>query len=359
MNPPPGPESASNNFHMSIPLPPERREAYDALFTGNDEVIHAYFASLFRGLTLEEKYSRRILDECGKVRPEWVENFHLAYPLPRDKVHLLQAAEAGALRDVNAVVQGFQRLGILDEKLRLTESGLFKLISALPLTEQVKRLPVAYDEFSIAKVADASTESYVAARYEELGYECFHDEGAALAILMTCSLLNEIPTLRSLCQDSFALASPITSNLAQMFSHTETLPDGTKRLAPKKIERFCEILARTTRARIEAGWLVRVECGERNGYRALQNYPDLDKVIRLFECLGPERFVQLHRLELQNFGQWGGWPDITAFRGRDVVLVEVKQNDKLMFHQARTITRLASLVPHTLAEIRVARLKLT
>ena len=85
---------------------------------------------------------------------------------------------------------------------------------------------------------------------------------------------------------------------------------------------------------------------------------DRDKVIRLFEALGVERFVRLCRLELEDMLHWGGWPDITAFKGREVVLTEVKQKDKLMFHQARTLQRLAAVVPEIISGVRVARLTL-
>jgi hypothetical protein len=343
---------------MSMPLPADRRAAYDALFTGDDSPIHEYFSSLFPGLADEEKVERRFLNEDGTVRPEWAENYCMAYPLPKDKTKVLLAAEAGELKEVDPVVRGFQRLGLVDNALRLTSDGRFKLIAALPLQEQVRRLNVVYEEFSAPKVAGTRTERYVTSKYEEQGFECFHDEGGALAVMRTCSLLTEMPTLRELCTDNFALESPITSNLAQLFSQVQRLPDGTNNLSPQKVERFCEILARTTPERIAAGWQVSLECAERNRYDSGMRNMGRDKVIRLFEALGIERFVRLCRLELEDMRHWGGWPDITAFKGREVVLTEVKQKDKLMFHQARTLQRLAAVVPEIISGVRVARLTL-
>lgn len=352
---------------MSTPLHAQERAAYDAFFTGDDTAIDNCFAPSEEDLALEasisedyqaemeqERAKRRMLDENRNAKWQWADHFCRAYPLPKDKVKVLQAAEAGELRDVDLVVQGFQRLRILDSALRLTDDGRFKLIASLPLAEQARRLPVTYEEFTAPKMAGATTESYVAAQYEERGYECIEDEGGTIALLKTCSLLNELPTLRSMTQDKLVLDSPIFTNLAQMFSHAEEMPDGRKQISPEKIERFCEILARTTPERIEAGMRLEVEC--RKQYAGDVPLPNMSKPIRLFQSLGVERFVRLCRLELENFDHWGGWPDITAFKGDEVVLIEVKQKDKLMFHQARTIARLAELVPNTISSLRVARI---
>jgi hypothetical protein len=281
----------------------------------------------------------------------------MAYPLQRDKVKVLLAAEAGELREADLVVQGFQRLGILDSSLRLTESGRFKLIASLPLSEQVRRLPVGYEQITTAKAPGVTTESYVADRYRAQGYECYEDEGGALALLRIYSLLSDVAALRSIVTDKFALESPIVSNLAQVFSHLENTHDGEKRLAPERVDRLCEILAHTSPERILAGRRVHQECSHANGLGgASDRYADPEKLLRLFHALGLARFLQVCRFELENAG---GWPDITAFRGSEVVLIEVKQKDKLMFHQAQVAARLSALVPDTITAVRLARITLT
>lgn len=363
---------ARHNPLMSMTLPAERRAAYDAFFTGDDTAIENCFAPSEDDLDMEAQLSEsfresmarqragaRMLDERGDAKLAWAEHFCMAYPLPKDKVKVLQAAEAGELHEIDAVVRGFQRLRVLDSSLRLTPDGRFKLISALPLAEQVRRLPVAYEEYTDVSTPGASTESYVARRYVEQGYECFEDEGGTIALLKTCSLLSELPTLRAMTQDKMALESPIFSNLAQMFTHAEDMDDGIKQIPPKKIDGFCEILTRTTPERIEAGMKMLIECSsQHDGGRMAQFHSDPSKPLRLFQAWGVERFVRACRLELENFAHWGGWPDITAFKGNEVVLIEVKQKDKLMFHQARTIARLAQLVPGVFSSLRVARITL-
>lgn len=358
---------------MSMFLAPERRAAFDAFFTGDDAVIEncyadsvgagdpetdAWLGEGFLEQIRQDRAKLQMLDDDRNAKPRWAEHFCMAYPLSRDKVKVLQAAEAGELAKADLLAQGFQRLGLLDRELRLTDKGRFKLISALPMTEQVRRLPVVYEEVTASKKAGASTESYVAAKYEEQGFECFEDEGCAIAVLRSYSLLNELPTLRALATDKFAVDSPVVSNLAEMFTHAEETPAGSKRISPDRIDRFCEILAQTTPQRLEAGRHVSVECCRQLGQPLSRWHSNHEKLVRFFESLGVERFVRLCRLELENLEAWGGWPDITAFRGGELVLVEVKQKDKLMFHQARTLARLATLVPHTITSVRVARISI-
>jgi hypothetical protein len=76
--------------------------------------------------------------------------------------------------------------------------------------------------------------------------------------------------------------------------------------------------------------------------QVLRFYPTvtLSKILGLYSALGNERLHAIARIFAQDpYTQRSGWPDLTLWRGQDVVFKEVKApGDKLQGSQERIIT---------------------
>jgi hypothetical protein len=306
-------------------------------------------------LTAQE-YFVPLLTSEGTFTPICAETFCAGYPLNKAWISLLQLVHDGQTQCIESLkLDILKRALLVGHDGQLTQRGRMKLTASLSLKQQVEILPVTYDEVRASQTLGPKTEQYVLEKYRNLGYVCQHDEGASFVMLQKMSWLNEIPTLKQyLSHDPLARDTSSFCVSTGYITFSNDARDGMPQVSGEIKSVFENILSKTTRERIIKGWQLYIAEQTALGMRPLSNEL-LDFYLLLFDTLGVEKLIELARFLMENTNRWGGWPDVTAIRGKEVVLIEAKRTDRILFHQARLLEEISYFRPRIFADVRVEK----
>jgi len=294
-----------------------------------------------------------VIDDRGVLTSWGCELLCAEYKLDKVFNTSLASVVANSIEGVAPEIRTqFQRCGLIDTEHKVTRNGYYKLIESLPLNEQVARLGIFHEELAFPKEDKKKVENYVVDYFEQRAFRCFADEGQIFSLLISLSLINELDRLNK--YSKFDLKHPPATcgvNLRTFWNDFASFPFCAT--DDRKIA-ILEIIGQTTKERICSG----IEMLQRAGSRQLRYY-DVNAILEFFESLGLDRLLKITSFLLDNPDCDTGWPDITAFKYGEVVLIEVKQNDKLRFSQARTISELVSKLGAILPKVQVCKVRLT
>lgn len=327
-----------------------------------NNIFHEFLSGNFENSDMlsVELSSRRLLPrDCinNHLTYNGAENLCYGVSLPKKLLQTLELIhrEGASYADFITLDQ-LRRCMLLDSSNCLTQHGYYKMIASLPLRAQVNELALSYGEQPVT--GDTfKTEEYVRASYENIGYRCVHDEGGLLYALMDSVLRPDSALLKSLIsQDTwYTPDNPFYEAMVSYLGNFETIaPNGPKFVSSHRKLALLEIMQKASEARVIAGHDLHS--------KAFANLPptaghkfNVDLLVDLFTCIGTKRLCALLSFHLDHPDCGHGLPDLIAFKENELIMIEVKRNDKLMFHQARTLHTLAALPREVISDIGIVK----
>lgn len=132
-------------------------------------------------------------------------------------------------------------------------------------------------------------------------------------------------------------------------------PIGPKYVSSDRKTALLGLVLEASEERIIAGHQLHSKAFEQLPAAAGHGY-SLELLLDLFACIGVKRLHELARFTLEHPDCGHGQPDLIAFRENELMLIEVKRTDKLMFHQARTIHMLSALPKDVISHVGIVKL---
>lgn len=218
------------------------------------------------------------------------------------------------------VIKKFKNNGICDTYGNLTEKGLIVAISYLSLEEQCKILGIKFEYAPI--ISKGEPEINALKFYKNQGYEGCSSEGAIIGVILYCLCFKYIyPVEFRKYEDRFGgyLCFPKCSR-ATLYILINLIKNGNEKIIKKN---FNKIFKRQYYY---------------YGKLWISQGIDEDLVIKIYNYLGNEEFINIGRLFFSNPNLYfKGWPDLIILKNDRVRFIEVKTNDKLRRSQIITI----------------------
>ena len=278
--------------------------------------------------------------------------------LPKPLLATLLLVHRGRVSDAEpTVVDQLRRCLLLDGGNCMTRHGYYKMIAGLPLKDQVNELVLSYAELPIAADDSTKTEERVRTAYVARGYRCIHDEGCLLFALIDAVLRPDTALLKPLISPDtwYTPDNPCYEAMVPYFGNFETIdPAGPRFVAPHRKAALLSIVQEASEARIVAGYRLHANAFEQLPPKSSHAY-GLELLLDLFACIGVKRLHALASFRLDHPDCGHGLPDLIAFRENELILIEAKRTDKLMFHQARTLHMLATLQKDLVSDVGIVK----
>lgn len=255
-------------------------------------------------------------------------------------------------------LEKLRRCLLIDNRNSLTQHGYYKMIAGLSLSKQINELSLTYAEQPVNYDTQLKTEEYVRASYESLGYRCVHDEGSLLNALVDCILRPDTALLKTLVNPEawYRPDNPHYDAVVPFLKNFETIaPNGRRFVSSLRKVALLEIIQKADEARIITGHALHVKLFANISHFLGHKY-DVDLLLDLFTCIGVKRLHALLSFFLDHPDCAHGLPDLIAFKENEIVMIEVKRNDKLMFHQARTLHTLMALPREIISDVRIVKI---
>lgn len=260
----------------------------------------------------------------------------------------------------NAVLAVLVRLGLATVAGALTPAGFYKLVEASPFNRQVEMLAIEATT-SMAENADGkSTEAQALAYLTRDGWFGMHDEGGAVQRLILMSWMNDVPLLKELLyrQPFMREGRYFMPGSLFIMGYADCVNDGGLAYSATSKAALLDLVGKLTPGRLEAGFAAYcseiVKAGNANAFTP----GDIQKELTMIRYIDPAALARIADGMMSGTIPIEGWPDLTMYGPKGLALIEVKRKDKLMFHQARTIHSLMSLVPEVFSSVSIHKLTL-
>jgi len=258
----------------------------------------------------------------------------------------------------DAVLEVLVRLGLATRSAQLTSAAFYKLIEASPLNRQVEMLGVELTTSTAGSESGKSTEMHALEFLARDGWLGIHDEGSAFHRMVLMSWMNDVPLLKELLyrQPFMRERSYFMPGSLFIMGYADCVVEGQLAYSASSKAALLDLVGKLTPARLIAGHdAYRTEI-EKAGNAEAFAPGDIEKELKLIQYVAPPVLVKIADGMLSGTIPIDGWPDLTMYGPKGLALIEVKRQDKLMFHQARTIHRLSSLVPSLFTSVSIHRL---
>lgn len=287
------------------------------------------------------------------------ENICYDFTLPKTlSATLIKVRQGNISEAAPDALDQLRRCLLIDEQNCLTQHGFYKMIASLTLREQVNELNLSYVEQPITGDTLLKTEEYVRASYESLDYCCVHDEGALLYALIDSILRPDTAFLKSLISKDtwYTSDNPNYEAMVPFLGNFETIaPNGPRSVSSRRKISLLKIMQEADEARVIAGHDLHTKAFANLSPTAGHKFK-VNQLLELFTCIGVKRLHALLSFHLDHPDCGHGRPDLIAFKENELVMTEVKRTDKLMFHQARTLHKLAALPREIISDVKIVKI---
>ncbi|MEM8511666.1 hypothetical protein RCH14_000957 [Massilia sp. MP_M2] len=252
------------------------------------------------------------------------------------------------------------RLGLVDQLHQFTRAAFYKLVEASRFEQQVAMLDVQLTT-SIADRCDGmTTEMHALSHLKRNGWSGLHDEGSAIHRLILMSWMNDVPLLKELLYRKPFMREGryFMPGSLFMMGYADCVVDGEMAYSPASKAVLLDLVSRLTPARLETGYAIYCEEVESRGNGGPNTLAGIDQERKLLQYMDIGTLVKIADGMMSGTIPIDGWPDLTMFGPEGLALVEVKRGDKLKYHQARAIDRLASLSPLLFKSVSLHKIKI-
>jgi len=207
--------------------------------------------------------------------------------------------------------------GYIDDHNNLTSKGIALHLKKKSLDKQCEEL--CFELLELKRILKTSPEQEAFSFYQEQGYNGAYCEGGAILLLLKSMCLNKLIELNSLGRsDTYTRFFEALIEINK--DNTDSLIEEMKNINESQlIENFKTIY---------------------NHSFVQEWYPGLDEnIIRgIYESLGRHKIINIFKVFKNSPYEYRkGWPDLTLFKDKEIIFVEVKTTDKLSDSQLLTM----------------------